>query len=387
MQAPPNRARPKVAIIAVWYPTPELPGWGSFVREHARALQRVADVAVIHLDTATPARRGVWTIADGEDDPGRRRLRVRVRNAPGLTTPLAAAGLRAALRRLARDGFVPDVLHAHVWAAGFLAVTARPRDVPVVLTEHFSGFATGTLSPLDLRLARLAFARADLVCPVSEDLAGRLRAVGVRAPLTVVANAIDVDRFQPREGPRAPGPVRALTVAGLTEIKRVDVLLEALALAAARPGAPAIELDVVGDGPLAAPLAAQARELRVTARFHGYQHGPAVARMMRDADMFVLPSRWENLPVVLLEAMASGIPSVASRVGGVPEIVDAGTGATVPPEDAGALAGALVDVAGRLDDFDPAALHERAAARYGFDAVARRWLELYALTRGPGGPT
>jgi glycosyltransferase involved in cell wall biosynthesis len=257
----------------------------------------------------------------------------------------------------------------------------------VVLSEHFSGFATGTLSRLDRRLARLAFARADLVCPVSEDLAGRLRGVGVRAPLTVVPNAIDVDRFRPREGPRAPGPVRALTVAGLTEIKRVDVLLEALALIAARPGAPRIELDLVGDGPLAEPLRAQAAELGVAVRFHGFQPGPAVARLMRDADVLVLPSRWENLPVVLLEAMASGIPSVASRVGGVPEIVDAGTGATVPAQDAGALADALLNVAGRLDDFDPAALHARAAARYGFDAVARRWLELYAATRGPAAPT
>lgn len=381
------RTRPRVAIITVWYPTPERPGWGAFVREHARALARVADVAVIHVDTATPARRGIWTVADDEEEPGRRRLRIRLRRAPGLATPLAVAGVRAALRRLARDGFVPDVVHAHVWAAGLLALAARPRGVPVVLSEHLSALATGSLGPLDRALARIVFARADLVCPVSEDLARRIGSLGVRAPVTVVPNAIDTDRFEPRRGPRADGPIRALTVAGLTEIKRIDVLLDALARARSRPGAPPIELDVVGDGPLAPSLREQAERLGVTVRFHGFQPGPAVAELMRRADLFVLPSRWENLPVVLLEAMACGLPSVASRVGGVPEILDPESGVTVPPEDADALADALVDVAGRLGDFDAAALHERAAARYGFDAVAERWLALYrSLTPGPAAP-
>jgi glycosyltransferase involved in cell wall biosynthesis len=103
---------------------------------------------------------------------------------------------------------------------------------------------------------------------------------------------------------------------------------------------------------------------------------------MRAADLFVLPSRFENLPVVLLEALACGLPVVATAVGGVPEIVDEGAGRLVAPDDPAALADAIADVAGRLDTFDRAALARRARERYSLEAVGAVWDAIYAEVMG-----
>ena len=90
----------------------------------------------------------------------------------------------------------------------------------------------------------------------------------------------------------------------------------------------------------------------------------------------MLSSQFENLPVVLLEASASGLPIVATNVGGVPEIVDADAGVLVPPLDPEALAGGIQTVAGR--SFDRDALAARARERYGIEAVGRIWDEIYS---------
>jgi glycosyltransferase involved in cell wall biosynthesis len=93
--------------------------------------------------------------------------------------------------------------------------------------------------------------------------------------------------------------------------------------------------------------------------------------------VFVLSSEFENLPVVLLEALACGLPVVATAVGGVPEIVDDSVGALVPPRDVPALAHAIRSVAAR--SFDRDALAARARDRYGLETIARTWDEIYTV--------
>ena len=378
--AVPNQARLRIALVATWYPSPGREGLGVFVREHARALAAVADVVVIYPDLGEQAKSRAWTIQDAIEDGVRTiRLHVRRPEVRGARTVLLAIAVRNALRRLASEGWRPDVIHAHVFFAGLLALPARPRHTPLVITEHYSGLALGTVRGVDLWLARLAYARADLVCPVSENLALHLRHLGVRTPIRVVPNAIDTERFRPAEAPRDGGPIRALLVAGLTEVKQVHTLLEALALTRKRARAPDVVLDVAGDGPLLDQLRARADALGLDSvvRWLGRRRTEEVAELMRRSDVAVLSSRWENLPVVLLEAMASGLPVIAPAVGGVPEIVDADAGVLVQSGDVAALADALTAVAGRLDAYDAAALHARAALRYGFAAVTDRWLAIY----------
>ena len=361
----------RILVVPKWYPWPERPVFGLFCREHARALATVHDVAVL-ASLATPKPGfAVYRLTDEVED-GIRTLRVRYRR-PRLR-PLSMAcqlvGMLAALRRLRRDGFRPDVVHAHVYSAGLPAlVLARLSRAAFVVTEHYTGFQRGLITGSDRLTARVAFERADLVAPVSRELAGHLREIAPRARIEVHPNTVDTEVFAPAPHPDHGPPQRLLNVAALAEKKGHRYLLEALGRL------DGVRLDLVGDGELRDELEARARELGVAVRFHGELPKEHVARMMGEADLFVLPSTHETFGAVLIEAMACGLPSVATRVGGVPEVLDDTAGELVEPRDPAALAAAIERVLAR--SFDAEALAREARERYGYDAFAAEWTAVY----------
>ena len=371
--------RLRVLVVPKWYPWPDRPVLGAFCREHARALATRHDVVVLASLATRRPDFAAFRLEDSVED-GIRTLRVRYRR-PFLR-PAAMGfqllGMLAALRRLRREDWRPDVVHAHVYQAAPPAlVLGRLSRAPVAITEHYTGFQRGLVTGYDRLLARLSFERADVVAPVSEELAGHLRALAPSARIEVVPNVVDTDAFAPPPNRHDEAPPRLLTVAALAEKKGHRFLLEALT------EIPNVRLDVVGDGELRDLLERQAVALGLGDRVHflGERSKEEVADLMRQADLFVLPSLAENLPVVLIEAQASGLPVVATDVGGVSELVDRDAGALVPAGDARLLAAAIRDTLARRSDFDAAALAERARARYGYDAISARWTAIYAGLR------
>ncbi len=369
-------------VVPAWYGTPEDPFAGVFVREQARLVAARHDVAVVHpFAPGAPARGRLWSVDEAVED-GIPTLRVRIRRLPlpPRELPAAAAGTRAALARLRRRGWVPDVIHAHVFSAAAVARLAAGRRTPMVVTEHFSGLANGDVRGVSLRVARFAYGSAGLVAPVSRNLAERIAALGVRTPVRAIPNAVDTARFRPPAADErpAPEPERLLLVGALTPIKRVPDAIEALArLRATRPHA---TLELVGDGPERAACEALARRLGVgdAVRFAGRLDRDAVAARMRASHVLVSASAWENLPGNQLEALASGLPVVATAVGGVPDLIDAEVGALVPPGDPAALAAAINDVLARREAFDPVRMAARTAERFGPRRIAALWDDVYA---------
>jgi glycosyltransferase involved in cell wall biosynthesis len=356
----------RILVLPKWYPWPDRPVFGLFCREHARAAARHHDVRVLAF---TPQRiRGLYRLWEDHDEP---LPTTRLIYRRPLLRPAAMATQLAGMWEVVKR-FKPDLIHAHVFEAGFPAVLlARRLGVPAVVTEHFTAFQRGLVSGYDLRLARYAFGHADLVTPDSEDLRRQLEQVQPAGRYRLVPNVVDPSIFHPRDRRRS-GPLRLLNVASLDEKKRHTDLLDALARLDLE-----YTLDVAGEGELAERLKGRAEYLGLDrVRFLGPQSQQQVAERMREADAFVLSSQFENLPVVLLEAVASGLPIVATNVGGVPEIVDDTTGVLVPPRDPAALAKGIETVASRT--YDRAALAARARDRYGIEAVGRLWDEIYS---------
>jgi glycosyltransferase involved in cell wall biosynthesis len=256
------------------------------------------------------------------------------------------AGLRPSLIAKLAHRFSlgrPAVVHTHDRRALFYAApAARLARVPwVVHTRHGrDAHATPRQIAMLRHLARMA---NRFVC-VSGEIGELSRAQGV-APsrLRTILNGIDIDRFR-FIGPDPAGPV--VTVARLSPEKDVANLVRAAAIAAER--APNLRVEVAGGGACRADLDRLAAELGVADRVAFLGEVRDVAAVLRRASLFVLPSRSEGIPLTVLEAMARGLPVVATRVGGLPEVIEDGrTGLLVPPADPAALARAIVEV---LDD-------------------------------------
>jgi glycosyltransferase involved in cell wall biosynthesis len=287
-----------------------------------------------------------------------------------------------------------DVVHTHDRRAGLFArVLGRARGAAVVHTYHGlpeeiavelgrdDGYRDPSVSALRRAWLRGGYLRIEgalamlgVVVVPSAAMAAYLAAAGVpRARLRVIASGIDVVRAEP--GGRHDPPVVA-TMANLERWKGVDVLLDACALVARERR---LRVDVYGDGDERGALEAQAARLGVDVTFLGHVVG-ARDRLVVDADVVVVPSRAENLPVAALEAMAAALPVVATRVGGVPELVDDGvTGFVVPPDDAPAMAAAIGKVL--ADDDLRVAMGRsgaaRVASRFSADGTARALVDLY----------
>lgn len=345
----------KVLCLTTAYPTPEEPVAGIFVREHVEAARAHAEVEVVHL------QRGGARRIEVERDDEAWRVRYPARPATGWHLAAAARGLR-----LVRG---PDLVHAHFFLAGLPAVLFQRR--PVVVSEHWSVFLPEDplrLGPGGRLAARVAFGRAALVLPVSAALQRGIEAHGIRARFRVVPNVVDTELFRPGDGGR-----EGLLAVGLQyPAKGFDVLLDALARL------PEERLTLVGDGPLRAALEAQAERLGIADRveFAGTLPKREVAELMRRARLVVVPSRFETSGVVAIEALASGAPVVASRVGALPELLAESGGALVPPDDPAALAAAIR--AGAENG-----VAERIRERHSRAQVGRELDEIYRAVASP----
>ncbi|MGE3175633.1 MAG: glycosyltransferase [Planctomycetota bacterium] len=362
--------RPLLLTFTNLFPSAVMPTHGLFVRERmlrvAAALpdwewQVVAPVPTV----AWLMRRGVYQrwheVPPAETLAGTTVHHPRYRHWPGLSlrrqADAMARGALPLVRRLAAGR--PVVLDAHyLWPDGVAAAEiARGIGAPYVLTARGSDVNVVANDPVVARRIADAAAGAAACFAVSGALARRFAAVA-RLPaerVQVARNGVDLLRFEPGDGAVARAelglPQQAQLLLGVGRL----VVGKGFGLAAAALAQlpETVRLVLVGDGPERAAIAAAGGD-RVT--FLGTLPPDGVATACRACDLLVLPSEREGWPNVVTEALASGLRVVATRVGGIPEILgdpppaDGSLGALVPPGDVDALARALRFVLGVPSD-------------------------------------
>jgi glycosyltransferase involved in cell wall biosynthesis len=380
----------KVLVFTNLYPSQVEPTLGIYNKSTFEALARYAEVRVV-----APIRAWArWK------QPGLILNPVREREGgvesvfpPYWSIPTAwslhAAGMylsmRPWIRELRRD-FPFDVIIG-AWAypdAVAASLLAREANVPLV-TAVLGSDVNEFPDLFGLRpQIRYGFQRAQRVLAVSRAIADRVVELGApRERVLVQHNGVDGARFRIRDRAEARKSVgiehdRPVIgyVGNIRPVKGSDVLIEAMDHLVKQLGNTEAELWIVGSGEIEAQVRARTTALGLDSRvrFLGRQPHEAIPRWMSAVDVFCLPSRNEGCPNVILEALASGKPVVASRVGGIPELLtDGENGYLVPAEDPAALAGALAKALGRT--WDPEAL--RATVTFlSWDAVALTYQKL-----------
>lgn len=252
-----------------------------------------------------------------------------------------------------------DFMHAHFADTNlqYAAAISAWSGVPFGVTTH--GYDLRE-NPLGVNQASYLFRQANLVVTVSDYNRNHMsRTFGLPTrDIAVVHCGIDLDRFScVQHPPLLPGqPLHLLNVGRLVPEKGQDVLLHALAQT--RDRGICFRLDIIGGGPLLESLMALAQQLEIAdlVHFHGAQPEAVVRRMHAEAHVFVLPSRSEGLPVACMEALALCSPTIATRITGVPELIEDGvSGLLVESEDPIALADAISRI------YDNPALLDRLA--------------------------
>jgi N-acetyl-alpha-D-glucosaminyl L-malate synthase BshA len=333
-------------------------GSGIVATELGKALARRGH-QVHFISTETPYRLG-------EFQPGLAFHQVLTPTYPLFREPQYLLSLSNKIVEVARE-FSLDIIHAHYAVphatAAFLSrqVLASSGKAPcVVTTLHGTDITLVGNDPSFAEIVAFSIEHSNGVTAVSESLRDATRAeLGVRRDIAVIPNFLDCALYRRQDVPelrrRYLGSASKLVihVSNFRPVKRIDVLLRVFAAMSRSVNA---RLLLVGDGPELGTAHRLGRELGVSDRVESIGAQEAIIPLLSAADVFLLPSAQESFGLAALEAMACGVPAVASRVGGLPEVIEHGvTGFLHHPDDVEGMAASAVAL------LTNAALHRRIA--------------------------
>jgi glycosyltransferase involved in cell wall biosynthesis len=385
----------KILFLPKWYPNRFDPMPGLFIRRQAEAVAAHCDVAVLYTHAVPDA--GNRYEVDLSDENGIHTViiyyRVPSKGVRGLTSIISAwRFFRAFLIgfRFIRS-FEPDLLHVHVLTR--LGVIAGIRKLfhgtPYLVSEHWSRYypENGTYRGFLRKMATRCVVRnsAGLIT-VSGRLKDIMAAHGLKHRNSfLIPNVVDFSLFMP--GPPRPstGKKKIVHVSCFEDrSKNISGFLAAVKqLSLIRQD---FECFLVGEGPDLNGMKSLAVELGIMdafVTFTGLRTGQELAAIVSSSDFMVLSSRYETFGTVVVEALACGLPVVATNVGIVPEIITPGDGLTVRPGDDVALKDAIREMLDRCRTFDKNKIRATAFERFNSDVVGRELYRVYTSILPP----
>lgn len=378
-----------VLVIPSWFA--QYPGdpSGSFFATQAAGVRELGEqVGIIYPDLRAvyQARRHFrekleWSVSAGVNVVRNTYINWTPRIEPLIMPRWLGAGMRLFDEYCARFG-KPDVIHAHcLLRAGVLASRiSRKSGIPYVVTEHSSRWHQHEVTGYELRLARTAAKNASAMIGVSKALMSSMHRDLELNRTYVVPNAVDPHFLGGAIPQRSAGRKLAfINVALLNPGKRQDLLIDAFHLAFGKDTKNT--LSIVGEGPERKALAERIARygMESSIRLLGMQPKNEVARLLGESDCLALTSDHETFGVVVIEALASGMPVISTECGGTADIVTVANGILTEKGNAQAIAAAMTVMGERIGAgmYDRNRIREDCTERFSQLAVCTRLVKIY----------
>jgi len=383
----------KLFIVPSWYPSRLNPKSGIFFHEHIRILQVAGDEVVVIASLIhsfkkifTPNKllkiqRGVLT-EFGQTTTYRHEALNWFPKRPQKTFEYQQRQIIRLFEQAMADQGSPDLVIAHssLFAGAALSRRLKSQNIPIIIFEHLMHFLKpDLLTDFYKDCIREAYCYADRIVATSSRLRDSITHQFPESisKIAVIPNPVDLSAFDIVPQSKAENTFEFLSVALFRPEKRHDLLLRAFAQV--RQWHPKVRLTMVGDGPEFRRIKRLIAELKLTnaVTLTGYLPQPKIAVQMQKSNALVLASDFETFGVVLIEALACGLPVIATRCGGPEDIVTPESGFLVPVNNVEALSGALLQMISDYHRFDPQRIRQIAIEKYSSQSYRQAIHDLY----------
>ena len=366
----------KVTFLARWYPHKYDPMFGLFVQRHAEAVALFNEVTAIyvHPDEKATSKFNV----ERSQENGVDTIRVYYKKTGKITSALRYF---KACRKALKLAGKPDLIHVHVLTRmGVVAYLEKLfHGTPYMITEHWSRYLpSNDFSGILRKMAtKIVVRNAAMVTTVTENLAQAMQTHGLYNDRYVtLPNVVNFELFKHK--PHHNDIPKIVHVSCFEDkSKNISGLLDALKLLKDKDIP--YQAVLIGEGMDLEAMKQKANNLELNDRviFTGLLQGQTLADTLASCDFLVLSSNYENMPVVILEALGCGLPVVSTRVGGIAEIINESNGILAPPADTQALAIAMEQCCYTYNNYKPESLRAQVMERYDTKQVGKLLDEWY----------
>jgi L-malate glycosyltransferase len=373
-----------ILFLASWYPNKLEPQNGNFIQRHAEAVASLCNVVSLYVLSSHDAKgyevekRWVNNVFE---------VIVYYKKTDKLL-PLLKYRRYLEAHKLGFEAILSvfkkiDLTHLNVfYPAGIFALWLKKHyKIPFIITEHWTGFLD--INPYKFNLFEKYYIfkigkAASMICPVSQDLKKALQKFGIEGPFKVIPNVVNTELFNFNKKKRTTEPIKILHVSTLNDNhKNVIGILNVINKL--RKKRTDFQLTLAGNK-YGDKHFNYAKELGIPSKMlEIFDEIPLedIAAMMKQQDIFVLFSNYENLPCVISEAHSSGMVVVATDVGGVSEMIDQNNGFLIKAKDETALFEKLDYLLDNISFYQPKDISDGATERYSYKSVATQFFSIY----------
>lgn len=373
----------KILVLPGWYPGPLHPFAGDFIMYQVQNLKKVKiDVSVIFADLGVnhlnPFSFSKISFANEEGVPTFRRTGFFLPKRTSFLLKWWARQYGILYQKYQQQHGRPDLIHAHIFQGGFAAnYLSKKHQIPYIVTEHSSSILKKDQPQWRKELMNEVYDSAKKVIAVGSALKRKLEQDYTKKEVLILPNSVNTELFTPGKINKQE-PFTLIGIGSLIPSKGFDLLIKAFANCQKKW--PGLKLIIVGEGKEKRRLSQLARELEITSgiRFTGQCSQEQVAELLKQAHVLVHPSHFETFGIVVIEALATGIPVIATACGGPQDILTSSLlGALVPPHNQQALEEAIQSVLKNYANFNKTAIRQYVLENYSNEVVIERLIQIY----------